>query len=74
MKAWWLPWLLPVGVIAAVVLVAVLGDYAVYLAAPVGCAALVGVCFVWRARFGPAGDDPDADVNYWRFPGPRPRS
>ncbi len=74
MKAWWLPWLLPLGLIAAVVLIAVLGDYAVYLAAPVGLAGLVGFCLLWRARFGPAGDDPDADVHYWRFPGPRPRA
>jgi hypothetical protein len=74
MKAWWLPWLLPVVLLGAVVLIVVLGDYAGYLAFPLACVGVVGVCFLWRARFGPARDDPDADVNYWRLPGSRSRS
>lgn len=74
MKAWWLPWLLPLLLIGAVVSVALLGKYAVYLALPVGLLAFVGACLLWRARFGPTSDDPDANVNYWRLPGPRPRS
>jgi hypothetical protein len=74
MKSWWLPWLCPLVLIGGVVLVAVLGDYAVYLAAPLGFVGVVGICLLWRARFGPSKDDPDADVHYWRLPGPRPRS
>jgi hypothetical protein len=77
MKAWWLPWLFPVVFAGGVVLVALLGNDAAYLGAPVGLALLVGVCLLWRARFGPSNDDnddPDRDVNYWRLPGSRPRS
>jgi hypothetical protein len=74
MKAWWLPWLVPVVLAGGVVLVALLGNDAAYLGAPVGLALLVGVCLLWRARFGPSRDDPDRDVNYWRLPGSRPRS
>ncbi len=55
-------------------LVTLLGNDAAYLGAPVGLALLVGVCLLWRARFGPSKDDPDRDVNYWRLPGSRPRS
>jgi hypothetical protein len=74
MKAWWLPWLFPAVLVVAVILIAVLGDDATYLAVPVGFAAFVGVCFYWRARFGPSKDDPDRDVNYWRLPGSRSRT
>jgi hypothetical protein len=73
MKAWWLPWLVPGVLVGAVVLIAVLGDDAAYLGIPVGFVAFVVVCLYWRARFGPSKDDPDADVKYWRLPGPRPR-
>ncbi len=74
MKAWWLPWLLPALLIGAVLLVALLGDYAVYLAGPLGFVAFVGACLLWRARYCPTGDDPDADAHYWRLQRPRPRS
>jgi hypothetical protein len=73
MKPWMLPWLFPVVLVGAVVLIVVLGDYAVYLALPLACLGVVGICLLWRARYGPAGDDPDADVNYWRLPRARPR-
>ena len=74
MKRWWLPWLFPVVLIGAVVLIVVLGDYVEYLALPLACVGVVGICLLWRARYGPSGDDPDADVHYWRLPGPRARS
>jgi Na+/H+ antiporter NhaD/arsenite permease-like protein len=74
MKGWWLPWLFPAVLLGAVLLIVVLGNDAAYLGAPVGLAALVGACFLWRARYGPSKDDPDADVKYWRLPGARPRS
>jgi hypothetical protein len=74
MKVSWLPWLFPAVLVAGVVLIAVLGNDAAYLAIPVGFAAFVGVCLYWRARFDPSKGDPDRDVNYWRLPGSRPRS
>jgi hypothetical protein len=74
MKAWWLPWLVPVILVGAVLLVALLGNDAAYLGIPVAFAGFVGVCLLWRARFGPSKDDPDLDVKYWRLPGPRGRS
>jgi hypothetical protein len=74
MKAWWLPWLFPAVLLGAVLLIVVLGNDAAYLAAPVAFALFVGVCLLWRARFGPSKDDPDRDVNYWRLPGSGSRS
>ncbi len=74
MRAWWLPWLFPAVLLGAVLLIVVLGNDAAYLGAPAGFALFVGVCLIWRARFGPSKDDPDRDVNYWRLPGSRPRS
>ena len=74
MKTWWLPWLVPLALVGAVMLIVVLGDNAEFLAVPVGFAAFVGACVLWRARFGLGKDDPDLDVNYWRLPGSRPRS
>jgi len=73
-KAWWLPWLFPAVLVGAVLLIVVLGNDATYLALPVAGLGFVGICLLWRARFGPSKDDPDADVKYWRLPGPRPRS
>ncbi|HUA06274.1 MAG TPA: hypothetical protein VMB27_20370 [Solirubrobacteraceae bacterium] len=63
MKSWMLPWLLPVGMLGAVVFVSIFDNYSA-LAALV----LLGVALpvFWRVRF-PARDDPDADVNYWRI-------
>jgi len=74
MKAWWLPWLFPLVLLGAILLIVVLGNDAAYLGAPAGLALFVGACFLWRARFGPSKDDPDRDVNYWRLPGSRSRS
>ncbi|HUA71117.1 MAG TPA: hypothetical protein VMA96_08555 [Solirubrobacteraceae bacterium] len=74
MKAWWLPWLFPLVLLGAILLIVVLGNDAVYLGAPAGLALSVGACVLWRARFGPSKDDPDRDVNYWRLPGSRSRS
>jgi hypothetical protein len=74
MKAWWVPWLFPAVLLGAILVIVVLGNDAAYLGAPVGFVAFVGVCFLWRAKFGPSKDDPDRDVNYWRMPRPRSRS
>jgi len=74
MKLWWLPWLFPGVLLGAVLLTVVLGNDAAYLGIPVGFAGFVAACLFWRARFGPAKGDPDADVKYWRLPGPRPRA
>lgn len=62
MKLWMLPWLLPVGMLGAVVFVSIFGQYSALAALPAAAA----LPFLWRARF-PARDDPDADVNYWRL-------
>jgi hypothetical protein len=74
MKPWWLPWLFPAVLLGAVLLIVALGNDAAYLAGPVALALFVGVCLLWRARFGPSKDDPDRDVNYWRLPGSGSRS
>ena len=66
MKGWWLPWTFPVWLLGVVVLFAVFGDYAIFVALPRWPR--------WRFRCSGAShnpiDDPDADVNYWRFGGP----
>ena len=65
MKTWMLPWLFPVGLLGAVVLVVVTDPYAP-LAAVVAGVVLVPV--LWRVHFRPAGDD--AETNYWRMKAP----
>ena len=65
MKGWWLPWTFPVVLVGVVALFAVFGDYAVFVMAPVGA---VVVPILWRVA-NPI-QDPDADVNYWRFQAP----
>lgn len=65
MKGWWLPWTFPVVLVGVVALFAVFGDYAVFVMAPVGA---VVVPLLWRVA-NPI-QDPDADVNYWRFQAP----
>lgn len=62
MKLWMLPWLFPVGLLAAVVFVVVAGRYAALIAVPVG---LVLVPVLWRLHF-PA-DAEHADSHYWRI-------
>lgn len=58
-----LPFLFPVGLLGVVVLVSVFDQ----ISGLVGASLMLLVApFLWRARFGP-GDDPDADVNYWRI-------
>lgn len=65
MKTWMLPWLLPVGLLATVVLFTVLGPYAPI---GVGVVGLMLAPILWRVRFPTSGED--SDTNYWRF-GPR---
>ena len=65
MKGWWLPWTFPVVLVGVVALFAVFGDYAVFVMAPVGA---VVVPLLWRVA--DPIQDPDADVNYWRFQAP----
>ena len=62
MKPWMLPWLLPLGILGAVVFVVVTGRYAALIAVAVSCL-LVPV--LWRLHVGPAGED--ADTHYWRI-------
>jgi hypothetical protein len=59
MKTWMLPWLFPVGLLGAVVLVVVSSPYEAVAAVALG-AVLVPV--LWRLHFGPASDD----TSYWR--------
>jgi hypothetical protein len=70
MKPWMLPWLFPVGLLGAVVLVSVFNGFAALLVVPLG---YVVMSLVWRVGH-PVRNDPDADVKYWRLPGARPRS
>ena len=65
MKGWWIPWLFPVVLLGVVVLFSVFGDYAVFVASGL---AVVLIPLLWRAA--DPIDDPDADVNYWRFRSP----
>jgi hypothetical protein len=62
MKTWMLPWLLPVGMLGAVVLVVVSSPYEALAAVGLG---LLLVPVLWRLRF-PASRE-DADTSYWRF-------
>ncbi|HUJ35400.1 MAG TPA: hypothetical protein VLW51_09320 [Solirubrobacteraceae bacterium] len=64
MKPWMLPWLFPVGLLGAVVFVAVFNGFAALLLVPL---AWIVLPVVWRIA-NPPGDDPDADVHYWRLP------
>jgi hypothetical protein len=63
MKSWMIPWLLPVGMLGAVVFVSIFDSYSALVALPV---AWVALPIAWRIRFG-SGEDPDADVHYWRI-------
>jgi hypothetical protein len=65
MKLWMLPWLLPVGLLGAVVFVVVAGRYAALIAVAVG---LVLLPVLWRLHF-PSTDE-DADSHYWRIKAP----
>jgi len=60
MKLWMLPWLLPVGLLGAVVFVVVTGRYAALIAAAVG---VLLVPVLWRLH-SPSEDD---DTHYWRI-------
>jgi hypothetical protein len=62
MKTWMLPWLLPVGLLGAVVFVVVTGRYAPIAAVILGW---MLVPILWRVRF--PGSDEDADTRYWRI-------
>jgi hypothetical protein len=62
MKTWMLPWLFPVGLLGAVVLVVVSSPYEAFAA--VGAGVLL-VPVLWRLHFPPPGDD--GDTNYWRI-------
>ena len=64
MKTWMLPWLLPVGLIAAVVFVVVFNPYEALAAVVAG---VVLVPLLWRLHFPGRGGDDD-DTNYWRLP------
>jgi hypothetical protein len=60
MKTWMLPWLFPVGLLATVVFVVVLGRYVAIAAVIVG---FLLVPVLWRYRAAWSDDD---DTNYWR--------
>lgn len=62
MKTWMLPWLVPVGMLGAVVFVVAFGKYAPVAAVVAGWL-LVPV--LWRVRF--RSSDDDADTKYWRI-------
>jgi len=64
MKSWMLPWLLPVGMLGAVVFVSIFDAYS-----GIAAVVLAGVVLplVLRAHFRSDRDDPDADVHYWRL-------
>lgn len=59
MKPWMLPWLLPLGILGAVVFVVVAGRYAALIATGVG---VLLVPVLWRLRS--ASDD---ETHYWRI-------
>lgn len=59
-----LPWLLPVGMLGAVVFVSIFGEYSAIVAVGLAC---VVTPLVWRVRFPSDREDPDADVHYWRM-------
>ena len=58
-----IPWLLPVGMLGAVVFVSIFDRYSALVALPV---AWVALSVARRIRFG-ANEDADADVHYWRI-------
>jgi hypothetical protein len=62
MKTWMLPWMFPVGLLGAVVLVGVFNRAAPLIAVGVG---VLLVPVLWRTHFGPQGGADDA--RYWRF-------
>jgi hypothetical protein len=62
MKAWTLPFVFPVGLLGAVVLVVVSSPYEAFVAVGVG---VLLVPVLWRIHFRPPGDD--GDTNYWRI-------
>jgi hypothetical protein len=64
MKLWMIPWLLPVGILGAVVFVSIFDEYSALVAVPL---AWVALPLLWRVRFPPSTEDPDADVHYWRL-------
>jgi hypothetical protein len=71
MKLWMLPWLLPVGLLGAVVFVVVFNRAAPLIAAGLG---VVVMPLLWRIRSdwgapgGRGADDPE--THYWRFKRP----
>jgi len=60
-----LPWLFPVGLLGAVVLIVVTSPYEALAAVGVG---VLLVPVLWRIHVPPPGDD--ADTNYWRIKPP----
>jgi hypothetical protein len=62
MKTWMLPWLFPVGLLGAVVLIVVSSPYEALVAVGVG---VLLIPVLWRVRVPPPGDDADSD--YWRI-------
>jgi hypothetical protein len=62
---WMLPWLFPVGLLGAVVLVVVSSPYEALVAVALG---VVLVPVLWRIHFRPPGDD--GDTRYWRMKAP----
>jgi hypothetical protein len=63
MRWWMVPWLLPLGILGAVVAVAMFNTNAGVLMLS---GAVLLVLLGW-SLFSSAGEDPDADVNYWRL-------
>jgi len=65
MKGWWIPWTFPLVLLGVVGVFGVFGDDAILVLTAVG---VVAIPLLWRLA-NPI-DDPDADVNYWRFQAP----
>ena len=63
---WWIPWLLPVGMLEAVVFLSIFDAYSAIAALVV---AGIVLPLVLRVHFPSDRDDPDADVHYWRLGG-----
>jgi hypothetical protein len=65
MKPWMLPWLLPVGLLGAVVFVSIFNGNSPLAALTVALISCAIAAIVRHKQYGDA--DPDADVNYWRI-------
>jgi hypothetical protein len=63
MKWWMIPWLVPLGILGAILAVTVFNSSGGVLMLAGG---ILLVLLAW-SLFSSAGEDPDADVHYWRL-------